>query len=109
MGETNERSVASTGSVAKDLADSLRGISDNMNVCGNDYSDILYPAARELERLDKLRLTDAEREVIEIAAAWFEREAAKDDYAGGNAPVAFRHATDARKLRGLLSRLGGGE
>ena len=63
MSDESERSVAS------DLADSLRGISDTLNVCGNDFSDILYAAARELERLDRLRLTDAEREAVWFFAA----------------------------------------
>ena len=43
MSDTNERSVASDGSVAGSLADGLRGISDSLNVVGNDFSDILYP------------------------------------------------------------------
>ena len=88
MSDENERSVASTGSVAKDLADSLRGISDSLNVCGNDFSDILYPAARELERLDKLRLTDAEREAIDYAWRVMKGHSS-------------RHSTT---LRGLLER-----
>jgi len=53
MSDENERSVASDGSVAGSLADGLRGISDSLNVVGNDFSDILYPAARELERLSR--------------------------------------------------------
>ena len=82
MSDENDRSVAG------DLAASLRGISDNMNVCGNDFSDILYPAARELERLDKLRLTDAEREAIDYA--WHVMKGHSS-----------RHSTT---LRGLLER-----
>jgi hypothetical protein len=49
----------------RDLVIGLRDLSDTLNVCGNDYSDILYTAATQLEQR---LLTDAEREAIRRAA-----------------------------------------
>jgi hypothetical protein len=76
-----------------DLAIGLRDLSDTLNACGNDYSDILYTAATQLQQR---LLTDAEREAI----AWF-AEAGK--------PLALLTRSHNREqyrttLRGLLER-----
>jgi hypothetical protein len=50
MKDEAEQSIPSRGSVAHPLAESLRDMSDTLNACGNDFSDILLDAARELDR-----------------------------------------------------------
>ena len=80
-----------------DLVAGLRDLSDTLNVCGNDYSDILYTAATQLEQR---LLTDAER----AAFAW---AASESDYWAGegfNSRDDPRYAQIAATLRGLLER-----
>lgn len=104
MSETNERSVASDGSV---VWPSVGMISENrlrelMAYVGLLYSKSLLAALRQCDmeaRLDvaaRLRLTDAEREDMECAASRLESDA--------NGP---RDLQVADTLRGLLVRLGG--
>lgn len=82
-----------------DLAIGLRDLSDKLNVCGNDYSDILYTAATQLEQR---LLTDAEREAIGRAADWLAKaaESRNDIHTAGYL------CDDAAALRKLLERLG---
>jgi hypothetical protein len=50
-----------------ELAERLRDMSDALNICGADYSDVLLDAARELDRrswIPQPTLTDEERQVI---------------------------------------------
>jgi hypothetical protein len=50
-----------------ELAERLRDMSDTLNICGADYSDVLLDAARELDRrswIPQPTLTDEEREAI---------------------------------------------
>lgn len=56
--ETNEMSAPMRGSVANQLAERLRDMSDTLNICGNDYSDILFEAARELDRRSWIPVTE---------------------------------------------------
>ena len=51
-------SSASRGSVAHPLAESLRDMSDTLNACGNDFSDILLDAAGELDRRRWIPVTE---------------------------------------------------
>ncbi len=50
-----------------ELAERLRDMSDALNICGADYSDVLLDAARELDRrswIPQPTLTDEEREAL---------------------------------------------
>jgi hypothetical protein len=79
-----------------DLAIGLRDLSDTLNACGNDYSDILYTAATQLEQR---LLTDAEREAI--AAGLGALESIYADAPPISRPI---HDAYAPTLRGLLER-----
>jgi len=79
-----------------DLAICLRDLSDTLNVCGNDYSDILYAAATQLEQR---LLTDAEREAIETS--FDSLQYAADELGLGQGDCDRLAAT----LRGLLERM----
>jgi len=58
MKDEAEQSIPSRGSVAHPLAESLRDMSDTLNACGNDFSDILLDAARELDRRRWIPVTE---------------------------------------------------
>jgi len=81
-----------------DLAICLRDLSDTLNVCGNDYSDILYTAAAQLEQR---LLTDAEREAINRLTRHHEFHPDDPDQRGR---FTWISSEDAATLRGLLER-----
>lgn len=106
MSETNERSVASEGSVAAGIRKCIAAYEQIPwgwdGDCG--ANDIISRIEEECDRIDAARpaptLTDAEREAIEVARSlfsqgWkhFDNEADRDR---------------AAALGGLLERLGGG-
>ena len=99
MSETNERSVASDGSVAFGIEGAMRRIE-----CGDIRDADVKMVVRRLrecrsktaqwcEQAAKARLTDAEREAVALA---YSRLTADTHY-----------ASVAATLRGLLERLGG--
>jgi len=71
MTDEAEQSIPSRGSVAHPLAESLRDMSDTLNACGNDFSDILLDAARELDRRRWIPVQERLPELgIEVVALW---------------------------------------
>ena len=70
MTDDNEQSIPSRGSVAHPLAESLRDMSDKLNACGNDFSDILLDAARELDRRRWIPVTERLPELLTEVLGW---------------------------------------
>jgi hypothetical protein len=66
--------------VAHPLAESLRDMSDTLNACGNDFSDILLDAARELDRRRWIPVTERLPERNEIVLVVVEGRSAVGSY-----------------------------
>lgn len=95
MSDTNERSVASAGSVYERVRECLRTLGASIPLktdAERQCSRVLNDAMHEIARL---RITDTEREAIYRASQYLSQN---DVFEG--------MAEDAAVLRGLLERLG---
>jgi hypothetical protein len=97
MSDTNERSVASAGSVAGDIVDRLR-----RTVAGSPRWHRNPDGPEAADEIERLRLTAAELEALDTAEASLMRESTD---LHTSLPVRQRLGSAAATLRALLERL----
>jgi hypothetical protein len=67
-----------------ELAERLRDMSDALNICGADYSDVLLDAARELDRRSWIPVTERLPPDRTVVLAWSGKRVAFGYISDGN-------------------------